>query len=268
MALIHCDFFSEVLGLSCSMSVILPQAASAQAGAPAPRSKRRHPTLWLLHGLSDDHTIWQRRTSIERYAAPLGLAVVMPAVHRSFYTDTTFGYRYWTYLSEELPALARSFFPLSDARADTFVAGLSMGGYGAFKLAMRQPERFAAAASLSGALDMATRPEETDEEVLDELRRIFGDLDAFPGSDNDLMHLAERIAVSDGPQPRFYAWCGTDDFLYRQNVNFRDHARRVGLDLVYEEGPGDHGWAWWDRQIQRVLQWLPLARPEEGAFRE
>jgi len=268
MALIHCDCFSEVLGLSCSMCVILPQSASTEAGSPAPRSDRKHPTLWLLHGLSDDHTIWQRRTSIERYVAPLGLAVVMPAVHRSFYTDTTFGYRYWTYLSEELPALARSFFPLSEARADNFVAGLSMGGYGAFKLALRQPERFAAAASLSGALDLGTRPEETEEAFLDELAHIFGDFDAFGGSEDDLMHLAERIAVSDGPKPRLYAWCGTDDFLYQQNVNFRDHARRVGLDLVYEEAPGDHQWAYWDQQIQRVLEWLPLARPEDGAFRE
>lgn len=93
----------------------------------------KHPTLYLLHGLSDDHTIWLRRTSIERYVASMGLAVVMPAVHRSFYTDMDKGYRYWTFISEELPALARSFFPLSDKREDNFAAGLSMGGYGAFK---------------------------------------------------------------------------------------------------------------------------------------
>ena len=126
MALIQCDFFSESLGFSTSMNVILPQPA-----------RERYRVLYLLHGMSDDHTIWCRRTSIERYVDPLGLAVVMPAVHRGYYTDMAAGYRYWTFISEELPALARSFFPLSHKREDTFVAGLSMGGYGAFKLALR-----------------------------------------------------------------------------------------------------------------------------------
>ncbi len=144
MALIQCDFFSETLQLSTSMNVILPQPARA-----------RYPVLYLLHGLSDDHTTWLRRTSIERYVDPLGLAVVMPAVHRSFYSDMAHGNRYWTFVSRELPALARGFFPISSSRADTFVAGLSMGGYGAFKLALSFPQRFAAAASLSGALDQA-----------------------------------------------------------------------------------------------------------------
>jgi len=268
MALIHCDLFSEVLGLSTSMCVILPQTTTGQIGMPSVASGRRHPTLWLLHGLSDDHTIWQRRTSIERYAAPLGLAVVMPAVHRSFYADTTFGYRYWTFVSEELPALARSFFPLSAAREDNFVAGLSMGGYGAFKLALRCPDRFAAAASLSGALDMAAPPDETDEAFLAELGHVFGDLDRFPGSDNDLMALAAKVAASAGPKPALYASCGTEDFLHGHNTRFRDHARRLGLDLTYEEGPGDHQWAHWDRQIQRVLEWLPLPKPTDGGFRQ
>ena len=139
MALIHCDFFSEVLHLSTSVVVILPQPAPSQNGTTGCGGSHKHPTLYLLHGLSDDHTIWQRRTSIERYVSLLDLAVVMPAVHRSFYTDMAHGYRYWTFISEELPALARSFFPLSDAREDNFVAGLSMGGYGAFKLGLTHP---------------------------------------------------------------------------------------------------------------------------------
>lgn len=260
MALIHCDFFSDALGLSTSMCVILPQPTPKQQGIAFPGPRRRHPTLYLLHGLSDDHTIWQRRTSIERYVAPLGLAVVMPAVHRSFYADTAYGHRYWTFVSEELPVVARSFFPLSDARADNFAAGLSMGGYGAFKLALRHPDRFAAAASLSGALDMAHRHQSAEPELRRELERVFGNLATLAGSDNDLFALAEKVARSSGPRPALYQWCGTEDFLYQDNLKFRDHARRLGLDLTYEEGPGTHEWACWDRQIQRVLQWLPMSR--------
>ncbi|HUT31839.1 MAG TPA: alpha/beta hydrolase family protein [Planctomycetota bacterium] len=249
MALLHCDFFSDVLQLSCSMDVILPQA-------PA---RRRFPTLYLLHGLSDDHTIWQRRTSIERHVADLPLAVVMPAVGRSFYTDMARGLRYWTFISEELPALCRRLFPLSARRDDTFVAGLSMGGYGAFKLALRCPRRYAAAASLSGALDMATLLE-NDPSRGPEMANIFGDLTRFRGSANDLLHLAEALARSAGPKPRLFQWCGTEDFLYPGNLAFRDHARRLGLDLTYTDGPGDHQWKHWDDQIQHVLRWLPLQR--------
>jgi len=139
MALLHCNFYSQVLRVAASMDVILPERACL-AGA-------RVPVLYLLHGLSDDHTIWQRRTSIERYAEARQIAVVMPAVGRSFYTDMAAGPAYWTYVSEEIPALASALFPLSDQRRDCCVAGLSMGGYGALKLGLRCPGRFAAAAT-------------------------------------------------------------------------------------------------------------------------
>lgn len=267
MALIHCDFFSETLALSCSMTVILPQATGKQIGmtgrsaaADAAAGFRGHPTLYLLHGLSDDHTIWTRRTSIERYVAPLGLAVVMPAAGRSFYADMACGPRYWTFISEELPRLARQFFPLSDRREDNFVAGLSMGGYGAFKLALRKPEMFAAAASLSGVLDMDARLAEADGDWRRELCNVF-DPAAFAGSGDDVMHLAEELAKSNRPRPALYACCGTKDYLLGGNRRFRDLARRVGLDLLYEEDEGHaHEWGYWDMTIQRVLQWLPLDR--------
>src|SRR5438105_6350898 len=157
MSFLDFQFFSEALGLTCAAHVILPQATTQQIGMAGGRTREKYPTLYLLHGLSDDHTIWTRRTSIERYAAERNLAVVMPAVGRSFYQDTAGGARCWTFLSEELPAMMRSFFPLSEKRADNFAAGLSMGGYGALRLALTHPEKFAAVASFSGALDYVRR---------------------------------------------------------------------------------------------------------------
>ena len=257
MALIQCEFFSEVLSLSSSMTVILPQATTSQIGMTGAVRAARHPTLYLLHGMSDDHTIWLRRTSIERYVAPLGLAVVMPAAHRSFYTDMAQGYKYWTFLSEELPALARSFFPLSDAREDNFVAGLSMGGYGAFKLALSYPDRYAAAASLSGALDLVPLFQNLqDTNIRAERALIFGDLAAIPGSRNDLFFLAEQVIKAGAARPRLYQCCGTGDQLYANNVQARECFRSLGLAVTYEEGPGEHEWGYWDQQIQRVLTWL------------
>lgn len=254
MALIECKFFSETIGVSSAMHVILPQPAQGEIGVRSRAVADRHPTLFLLHGMSDDHTIWLRRTSIERYVSALGLAVVMPAVHRSFYTDQAHGYNYWTFVSEELPAIARSFFPLSNRREDTFVAGLSMGGYGAFKLALRRPDLFSAAASLSGALNIARRADEPSPEFID----TFGDAKTVRGSDNDLLHLADDLAASDGAKPLLYQCCGTEDFLYDDNQTFRRHAESLGLPLTYEEGPGTHEWGYWDASIQRVLNWLPL----------
>ncbi len=261
MALIHCNFFSDTLRISTSMDVILPQPPATQAAARRARRKPI-PTLWLLHGLSDDQTIWQRRTSIERYVAPLNLAVVMPNGFRGFYTDMAHGYAYWTHLSEEIPRLARAFFPLSEAREENFVAGLSMGGYGAFKLALRRPEMVAAAASLSGALDIAESAASVKGDAIREreFADIFGPLRAIAGSDNDLLALARKLAKSKGPKPALYQCCGTKDGLHPHNLRFREHARSLGLNLTYEEGPGAHDWGFWDLWIQRVLDWLPLRR--------
>lgn len=248
MALIQCRFTSETLALATSATVILPQKRERN---------KLHKTLYLLHGLSDDDSIWLRNTSIERYASCYGIAVVMPQVHRSFYADMDEGLRYWTFLSEELPRVARDMFPLSDAREDNFVAGLSMGGYGAFKWALRRPEFFAAAASLSGALNMGGTTSDLALRIDREMRLIFGESKAATG-ENDLLWLLERQARSGREIPALYQCCGTEDYLYPDNLIFRDACRKAGLPLTYEEGPGSHTWEYWDARIQDVLAWLPL----------
>ncbi len=253
MALVRCDFFSEVLEVGTSMTVLLPQAGEEQVGVTAATRDGDPPVLYLLHGLSDDASAWLRYTSIERYAAPLGLAVVMPQVQRSFYTDEAHGSRYWTFLAEELPGIVESFFRVSPRREDTFVAGLSMGGYGALKWALHQPERFAAAASLSGALDLR--------EILahpardDIAHRVF-DGELRPHEDLfDLLAHAEVEAL-----PSFYVGCGTDDDLVGGNVRFVDDATLAGLDVHVDFRPGEHEWGLWDAMVRDVLAWLPLAR--------
>jgi putative tributyrin esterase len=251
MALISCDFYSDVLELSTSMTVILPQETRTQIGlGGVGAGAQGAPVLYLLHGLSDDHTIWLRRTSIERYVAPLGLAVVMPAVHRSFYADEVHGHAYWTFLTQELPQLVQGFFRVSDRREHTYVAGLSMGGYGALKWALREPSHFAAAASLSGALDvtaLAALPERRDL-----FERVFG---AAPGPEDDLFHLLRSADVSALPQ--LHLSCGTEDPLIDANREFADAALAAGLHPTADFRSGEHEWGLWDEDIQRVLAWLP-----------
>lgn len=133
-----------------------------------------------------------------------------------------------------------------------------MGGYGAFKLALRHPERFAAAASLSGALDIIDRiriDESTNERGL---KHIFGDCRSAAGSMNDLFYLADRLAKQDGDRPALYQWCGTEDFLLEDNRRFAKRLKEIGLACTYIEKPGDHNWGSWDQQIQAVLKWLSM----------
>jgi putative tributyrin esterase len=258
VAHLRIDFFSDALSLSTSMTVLLPQRTTTQIGLTGVTAEGLPPVLYLLHGLSDDDTTWLRRTSVERYVAPLGLAVVMPQVHRSFYADEHHGGRYWTFLSEELPALVASWFRVSDRREDTFVAGLSMGGYGALKWALRQPERFAAAASLSGALHIggphAGPVRAEDPRILD---RIYGGNDPS-GTDEDLLALVERTDVTGAPA--LYVCCGEQDELLAGNHRFLDACAATGLPVTSSFGPGEHDWAYWDSTIQDVLAWLPLPR--------
>lgn len=255
MALLRCDIFSDALGLNTSITVILPQQTSTRIGLVGRTRPEPPPVLYLLHGLSDDDTIWLRHTSVERYVAPLGLAVVMPQVHRSFYADQASGGNYWTFLSEELPELVSSLFRVSTEREDTFVAGLSMGGYGALKWALRQPERFAAAASLSGAVDLAglragpVRPE--DPQLFD---RVFGDQE-ISGSPDDLFALLERPRTH--PLPALYLCCGTQDHLIAGNHAFRQACSKANIPVEVDFSPGEHEWGYWDRKIQDVLTWLP-----------
>jgi putative tributyrin esterase len=267
MALVHVDYFSEVLGLCCQADVILPQKSQGIGQAGSGR-EGDIPVLWLLHGASDDHTIWQRRTSIERYVAPLGIAVVMPAVQLSFYTNMAYGGRYFDYIADELPLIMRDFFHFSARREDNFVAGLSMGGYGAFKLALSKPEQYAAAASLSGALNIAAlagpRPKgkgpaaKPDPSRANLMKMIFGDVKEIQGSQHDLFSLLEKAVKAQVELPDLFVTCGSEDFLYADNLAFRDLAQKLGVDLTYHEEPGTHEWGYWDRNIQKVLEWLPI----------
>jgi putative tributyrin esterase len=244
MALIRCDFYSEALEMGTSMTVVLPGGDAADPP----------PVVYLLHGLTDDDTAWTRFSSIERYAEELGLAVVMPQAHRSFYANEAYGMRFWDFLSAELPELVGRFFRVSVRREDTFVAGLSMGGYGAMKWALREPERFAAAATLSGALDLAYIQEHDRRPHIRALvARVFADR-IVAGGDEDLMHL---VRVADPSSlPRLMLRCGRDDHLVAQNRRFVAACTTAGVALDAAFEPGEHTWQFWDRHIQAVLEWM------------
>ena len=260
MALIHAGFFSEALGMCASCDVILPQRSAKLIGMRTEAGDGAFPVLWLLHGMSDNHTIWQRRTSIERYAAPLGLAVVMPNAHLSAYADMAHGGKYFTYISEELPRIMRGFFPLSDRREDNFIAGLSMGGAGCLKIGMACPEKYAAIGCLSAGAINRHADDEMNPERVARRKMLYGDR-SLEGTEEDVFGNARRIIASGKPAPRVYHACGSSDFLLNSAHETRDFFQSFPgdpFDYTYEEDPGAHTWEFWDEHIQRFLKFLRL----------
>ena len=257
MAFLHCTFKSVLLGREVGMNVVIPQHFYSAQDRFNQASGRKYRTLFLLHGLSDDHSAWSRYTSIERYAAARDLAVVMPDGGRSFYTDALNGFRYWSFISEELPSVAAEMFPLSLDYGDCFAAGLSMGGYGALKLAMRHPERFAAAVALSPVVDLQARfnsPQSAS--WLPEMVNIFGSPEQARENGNDLFALADSLA-GQPRQPKLLSICGLDDFMLEDNRNFNRHMQDIAYpEFHYFEYPGNHNWIFWDRYIQDALDFL------------
>lgn len=254
MALIETRFDSAILDLSLGMNIILPEHPSAWETPPA--------VLYLLHGLSDDHTIWSRRTSIERYAYAYNLAVVMPDAYKSFYCDMAHGSDYRGFFSQELPLLIQRWFKVSTDPKRTFVTGMSMGGYGALKLALDNPGHYSAAASIFGALDLAAHiHDEWDESRRRTFQAVFGDINRIKDSEHDL--IAQLRTLEAVPDTDFYLCVGTGDYLYQDSVTFRDTAAEAGLRFTYEEDEGEHKWGFADRAIKRILEWLPIERLPE-----
>ncbi|WP_255447739.1 alpha/beta hydrolase family protein [Schumannella sp. 10F1B-5-1] len=248
MAVLSIHLGAPALEMQTEVVVTLPESPPPAGG---------YPTLYLLHGLGDDGSAWTRWTGIERYAEQRGLAVVMPSGGRSFYTDEANGLAWFTWIAEQLPERLGGMLALNPSRETTFVAGLSMGGYGALKWSLRYPERFAAAASMSGALGWARRmPDENWPSDDLQLRHIvLGDRDATD-SDDDVLHLLGRTAVGD--LPALYVACGEQDFLIEENLAFLAQAELLGVPVERNLRPGDHEWSFWDAEIQRVIDWLPV----------
>ena len=256
MALLHMHLYSTALGSSSEVNIILPE--NPKGVLPIGQPEETYKTLWLLHGLNGDHNSWIRETAIEAYVKKYKIAVVMPNVHRSWYTDTCDEVRYFTYITKELPEMLRSYFRgMTDKREDNYIAGLSMGGYGAVKAALTYPENYAAFASLSGSLDITRRGRSIN---IPEWRRVFDynlqSGEELAGTHHDVFALAEKAIRGGKDLPRYYQWCGVDDELIKVNRRFHDHLVELGFEHVCEEGPGDHSWPWWDEHIHDVLRFM------------
>ncbi len=258
MAHLQLNFFSDSLQRNTNVMVFIPSAGPDDflfGGAEKFNiPDKKYQVLYLLHGSYDDYGSWVRNSRIENYAQEKCMAVVMPSVENSAYLDMAWGERYQTYIAGELPEFLSVLLPLSKKREDQFIAGLSMGGGGAFRFALTFPERYRAAASLSGGLNMraVTPGPHANKMPKNYLRAVYGETEP-----NEVIDLLERIDPK--TLPALYMTCGTEDFILPASETFYEQAVKKGVSVVYEKYPGVHNWEFWDVHIQDVLNWMPLA---------
>lgn len=244
MAIFKCNHMSEAMHRHMEFNVILPEGLN----------KEDIPTLYLLHGLSDDQDAWLTNTIANIYASERGIAIVMPDACTSFYSDTVSFENYFTYISKEVVEYTRKVFRLSEKREKTYVSGNSMGGYGAAKCALNRPDLFGGCITFSGTLDIVSlvNAEGWMKEI--SLRTWGSDCkETVKDSSSDLFSLVRKLnADANSLKPRIMQICGTEDFLYQENLAFKALMEKTNFEYRYHEGKGGHTWHFWN-------EWLPTA---------
>ena len=264
MAYLECNYFSFTLKHNVIIHVIIPtpegneQIADAAVMDDYSYSKGM-PVVYLLHGGYGNSSSWVRFSSIERYVQSHRCVAVMASVNNSFYHDMAHGERFFTFMTEELLSYIHNLFPASRRREDTFVAGFSMGGYGAWYLALSRPDLFSKAASMSGVMDIAACYEESVAGKLEVpflWNDIFKDPSKLRGSTSDLFYLYQKC-MENKTLPELYHACGTEDFLFTMNEKAHARLKAMGADVVYKvTQDAGHNWEYWDNQIKDVLNWM------------
>ncbi|MGP4040806.1 alpha/beta hydrolase [Gracilibacillus sp. D59] len=244
MVWLHVHYHSEILGMPVQMEVLLPQSSDDNT--------RKYSTLYLLHDMGEGHTSWLRKTNVERHAEDLSLAVVMPAGHQSYYVDKFYGKQYFTFITEELPAICERMFPLSQAMEDRYIAGSGMGGYGALKVGLFTSHKFSRVGSFSSPIDISgiANRVETGNAV-----DIFGPLDELKGSRHDLY--ATTALTDQSSCPAFYLSCHLEDAFLGENESFTQYLTSNGIPLMFEKiQKRNDDWEYTDNALEKFITWL------------
>ncbi len=239
-------FHSVALDREMKYRVLLPCGYKTGGG--------RFPVLYLLHGLYGDYLNWDTRTNLERYAEKYEMIVVTPDAGDSWYTNsaTVPKDKFEDYIAKDLVAEIDGKFRTLRSRHSRAIAGLSMGGYGALKIALRYHDDFAFAGSLSGALDAPQDLGDKRPEFRDQLLKVFGPSGSAVRAENNVFSLLQSAGPKD--LPYFYLACGSADGLLQINRDFAAQLSSRGAAYEYHETAGGHAWDYWDRSVQDLLR--------------
>ncbi len=261
MILNRCNFFSKTLKSHVDVNVLLPSMADNDClyhSLPRIYEQKTMKALYLLHGALEDCSSWLRNTCVERYAQEHQIAVIMPSGQNGFYSNALYGLDYFDFITEELPRMVEYAFPVSLEREDRYIAGASMGGFGAAKCALRRPDLYQACGVFSGALAPWELEPRMVEQGFDFFRYdlIFGGADKVKGSRDDLFLLAEELKEEDR-RPAVFVACGQDDSNnYDMSRRFCRQLSECGFKTEFMGGPGIHDWDYWERCIRQFLAFI------------
>ena len=263
MGYLKYTFSSAVLNCTTSITITLPDYSVQKRGLPLDEiytEQQQLPTIYLLHGGGGGSSDWLRHTQIELLGNEKGFMTVSIDAMESFYTDMVHGRDYFTYATEEVPLVVQRLFPSSPRREDNYIAGFSMGGHGAMKLALRRPEMYKAVLALSGAKDMVKMAKLAEQmgikassSTIDE---AFGSIDNIYNSENDLMHLALELKESGKEQPEIYLGCGTEDYGYELCREYSLFLENNGLHNQFISISGKHDFFFVNRMIKKAVNEL------------
>lgn len=246
MAQIHCNFFSYSLGHGVDIAVTLPSFTSCNMEQEhSHRLPGKFPVLYLLHGHGNDYMVWHRYTSVDRYAEEKRIAIVTFSVGNKPYSNEGKGDNYYDFLNRELPEFVENYFPVSDQREERYIAGLSMGGYGALLHGLQNPERYSAIGAFSPAV--------FDRKTLEEGANSRG-LKLC-----DLYEITKQAVESGKKLPDLFLCIGDKDFLYENVTAYHKFLEKTwkGARFRYDDMPGyEHEFAIWDIEAANFLDWI------------
>lgn len=262
MALATITFPSCSLRRSVSFKAVIPNELNFMPGSKPDFVKEPMRTLYMLHGYSGDCNDYLLFTTLFDLCRTYNLAVIFPSGENSFYLDDEDkGEMFGEYIGKELVDFTRSLFHLSDRREDTYIGGLSMGGYGAMINGLCFSDTFSKIISFSGAfieLNLADAGTYVTDEVSDEKyqKRVFGDPKELRNSTKDPRCCMERLLAEGKEIPGIYQCCGSEDFLIEPNRRLHAFMEEKRIPHLYREGNGNHEWEYWLKHLEPALEWL------------
>lgn len=258
MASLNIELYSNCLRRATSLKMVIPTDPRIDVFSPdkiKEKTERPMKTIFLLHGYTGKGDCWIPEYLAEKY----NFAIVCPTGENGFWLNgISTGHEFQSFLGEELIQFVRKTFGIAKNREDTFVMGLSMGGFGALHTALAYPDVFSKAIPLSAALihhEVAGMKPGQGNPIAnyEYYRECFGEPDKLLESENNPEVLVKKILTEGKQMPEIFMAIGTEDFLLEPNRAMHKFLDEQGVKHTYLEWPGNHDMKFWGEAVQKFI---------------
>lgn len=252
MALFNCNFFSKTLGYDTNVNVILPDINYFDYS-----NNKKLKVLYFLHGRGDNGTSLSRYLPLERFSRKYQIAIILPSAEDSYYTNSIYHKNYFDFISQELQQTLTNWFPISKNKQDNYLAGISMGGYGAFKIAFSFPNKFNAVCGIYPVVNLqelvTSVPKEFTKNFENDLIRVFGNYKNI-NDEHNLLHIYKNNLNKINNNLKIMQYVGKQDFLYDSNKNFYNEIIKLNENIIFDEWNGEHSWEFAEEAILKMFE--------------